>query len=462
MSDKKRGERYAEEQITGSYFLEWVYEQMLEASRMDPSEVLPLDTKSDAQEVARNMLQQLQWDMKRDTNESAEFFRGVSEYFRNPEVVDWLADEVLYRWGEITGSETRVSETTDRGEARKIVDGAIRRSQRSGGKVVEIDASGDLLQTVREILHARSTGADDLGHGDTEWSGGIGPGDRWIIFTPGTTRGLSESPRVADFNTLPDLISHAANDLGATHISGEGAHTKIYFPRGGQYPYEEATVRRKAGYWHADGPHARAGVERLPADAMPIARARGRRAAEAPRGRGRAKKDASALLDRMNAYANDLAQSRGISHSDAVLRMSTQPEIHAKALGVSPVFVKMWAQKDREQAERLGTLKEAPRGRAKKYRPTKNWRLHKIYAITPSASGQRVEFEDALAVTVHGGHGRSDLLYAMKPVDLRHENRSPGPESRREYQYAALVAVLDGRPAEFVVDSDGDVRANLK
>jgi hypothetical protein len=90
----------------------------------------------------------------------------------------------------------------------------------------------------------------------------------------------ARAPRIVrDFNTLGDLVEHAARDLGATHTSGSDAHTKIYFPRGGQHPYEEATVWRKSGYWHAQGPGARTGVARLPAGAKPIA-GHARRAAE--------------------------------------------------------------------------------------------------------------------------------------------------------------------------------------
>ncbi len=84
---------------------------------------------------------------------------------------------------------------------------------------------------------------------------------------------------VADFNTIDDLIAHAARDLGATHALIAGPETRLYFPRGGQYPYEEARVRRSAGYWHAEGPGARSGVSHLPSKARPIA-PRGRRAAE--------------------------------------------------------------------------------------------------------------------------------------------------------------------------------------
>lgn len=78
--------------------------------------------------------------------------------------------------------------------------------------------------------------------------------------------GVREGHRVADFNTLEDLIAHAATDLGATHVSGHGAETRIYFPLdGGQY--EEATVWQKGGYWHALGPSARQHVRGLPRNA---------------------------------------------------------------------------------------------------------------------------------------------------------------------------------------------------
>lgn len=102
-----------------------------------------------------------------------------------------------------------------------------------------------------------------------------------------------------------------------------------------------------------------------------------------------------------------------------------------------------------------------PRSGLSRYRPTKNWRLHKIVSITQTRGANQVEFSTGFSVVVHSGHGRSDLLYAMKPLDLRHEGRQPGPESRREYQYAALRAVLGDRPADFVIDQDGDVRADL-
>lgn len=94
------------------------------------------------------------------------------------------------------------------------------------------------------------------------------------------------APRVVrDFNTLDDLIAHARDELGATHVLVADANTKLYFPRGGQYSYEEASVWRKSGYWHAQGPSARTGVEELPEEVQEIGggRREGRRAAEARR-----------------------------------------------------------------------------------------------------------------------------------------------------------------------------------
>lgn len=94
------------------------------------------------------------------------------------------------------------------------------------------------------------------------------------------------------------------------------------------------------------------------------------------------------------------------------------------------------------------------------YKPAKTWRLRVVERVVPEAgNAQRVEFQDGLSIQVHGGHGRSDLLYAMRPYDTRLEQRSPGPETRREYQYVALKTVLGDQKATFVVDHDGDVVA---
>lgn len=114
---------------------------------------------------------------------------------------------------------------------------------------------------------------------------------------------------------------------------------------------------------------------------------------------------------------------------------------------------------DVKNLEGLGATGDKP----KKYRPSKLRKHLKVRRIVPAAGpgAQRVEFEDDISIHVHSGHGRNDVLYAMKPADMRHEGRQPGPESRRDYQHAALTAVLGDRNASFVIDRDGDVRANL-
>jgi hypothetical protein len=106
---EKAGEQYAYDQIQGDYFMDWVHEQMLEASKMPPDKVLPLETKDDAMEIARRMLQQLEWDTKRDLK-ADEIERTLGIDRATPDDIDafykgfrhaiaasrdWLADELL-------------------------------------------------------------------------------------------------------------------------------------------------------------------------------------------------------------------------------------------------------------------------------------------------------------------------------------------------------------------------------
>ena len=46
------GEQYAYDQIAGTYFADWVREQLLEASKLPADQVLPLETKADATVIA--------------------------------------------------------------------------------------------------------------------------------------------------------------------------------------------------------------------------------------------------------------------------------------------------------------------------------------------------------------------------------------------------------------------------
>jgi hypothetical protein len=83
---------------------------------------------------------------------------------------------------------------------------------------------------------------------------------------------------VADFDTLDDLVAHAAQ-LGATHVSypepGTMQGVVLYFPlEDGQY--EAASVWQKGGYWHSQGPGSREIVRYLPRGAQDITRQAGR------------------------------------------------------------------------------------------------------------------------------------------------------------------------------------------
>ena len=86
--------------------------------------------------------------------------------------------------------------------------------------------------------------------------------------------------RVADFNTLDDLIAHARDELGATHVLFVDEEIHLYFPRR-DGTFEKAEIWQKDGYWHAQGPGARAIVQKVPTGAQPIGGGRGQRAAEA-------------------------------------------------------------------------------------------------------------------------------------------------------------------------------------
>ena len=141
----KAGADYAHEQVGSPHFSDWVHEQIAEAERMrreDPSSVLP-DTPTGARKAARNMLQQLEWDTKRqlDTREILElsgasgvfgagsrdwvkdtygitvkdvtdtFYVGFDGVLESTSTREWLTDEVLTRGEEMAGGKV--------GEARQ-------------------------------------------------------------------------------------------------------------------------------------------------------------------------------------------------------------------------------------------------------------------------------------------------------------------------------------------------------
>jgi hypothetical protein len=96
-SEAERGKIYAQDQVAGDHFMGWVRDQIAEAEEMrrrDPSSVFPLRTKADFRKLARNMLQQLEWDTKRELFESQEFYEGFSRELKSDSTINWLADEI--------------------------------------------------------------------------------------------------------------------------------------------------------------------------------------------------------------------------------------------------------------------------------------------------------------------------------------------------------------------------------
>src|SRR5271155_493718 len=123
---EQAGIRYAGEQTGSDHFMNWVGDQMTEAKEMqrrDPSSVFPIETKADRKKLARNMLQQLEWDTKRQlgadeilelTGTGSEigaetwdrtardikreivsaFYKGFNEALHEDALVNWLAGEI--------------------------------------------------------------------------------------------------------------------------------------------------------------------------------------------------------------------------------------------------------------------------------------------------------------------------------------------------------------------------------
>jgi hypothetical protein len=121
---ERAGEKYAEDQVESDYFQEWVREHMYEGEKLRPEEVAPgLETetvardKRAAERLAKNMLQQLRWDIEQgiDTSEIDEalldagieaprskmqrvgpaFWEGLRSKLESTLVRDWLAQDVI-------------------------------------------------------------------------------------------------------------------------------------------------------------------------------------------------------------------------------------------------------------------------------------------------------------------------------------------------------------------------------
>jgi hypothetical protein len=150
----KAGADYAHEQVGSPHFADWVYDQLLEAEEMskrDPSSVFPVDTPAGARKAARNMLQQLEWDTKRQMDQreilkmagadgvfgagsedwvrdtygitaqdvTGAFFDAFDEQLSSPSTRQWLTDEILTRGEEIRGGEVSEARRPSKGSSNK-------------------------------------------------------------------------------------------------------------------------------------------------------------------------------------------------------------------------------------------------------------------------------------------------------------------------------------------------------
>ena len=208
----KAGADYAHEQLAGSYFQDWVWEQMVEAERMrqaDPNSVIDASTPAGARKVAKNMLQQLKWDTKRALKESKEFFEGFDEVLQSQSSIDWLADMIL----------DFDKEARERGapEAREAYG---RRGRRSGGDVPRYKRDEEEWQRRRSEYQAKveplKTGLVRIVGGDELLRRGIQiPTSGVIVASLSDPRKYNEP--VAHFRQYPDFGYGEDGGIGTTY-----------------------------------------------------------------------------------------------------------------------------------------------------------------------------------------------------------------------------------------------------
>lgn len=145
---KRAGARYAKEQFESDYFMTWYREQVYESFWMDPSKVLPLETMDDARVIARNMLQELEWGIRGELNESPEFFEGVVGYLNRPAVINELAENVLDYHEYIKRME---GDDIEVGEAKRK-----RHPEMAGGVVEFAELLKSLVDTQGRYLFVRT------------------------------------------------------------------------------------------------------------------------------------------------------------------------------------------------------------------------------------------------------------------------------------------------------------------
>jgi hypothetical protein len=164
------GEHYATDQLQSDYFMDWVRDQLLEASKMPADEVLPLETKDDALKIAKNMLQQLEWDTKRGLEKdemdrllgdagvkgspetATSFYEGFHHVLNNSR--DWLADELLELESQIHpgigGQQSLPGVNEARRAGRPLIDDKIYSVTWRGGRAGPM-SDKDIVALVRDM-----------------------------------------------------------------------------------------------------------------------------------------------------------------------------------------------------------------------------------------------------------------------------------------------------------------------
>jgi hypothetical protein len=109
--------------------------------KADPKSVIPLDNAADFKKLARNMLQQLGWDMDRDLHMSdilstvgvesegssrdaevaRDFGKGVRAMLFKPSTIQWLASECRRIEGELKKGERASGRKAKTGEPAQTV-----------------------------------------------------------------------------------------------------------------------------------------------------------------------------------------------------------------------------------------------------------------------------------------------------------------------------------------------------
>jgi hypothetical protein len=160
---EQAGTDYANAQVDGEYFRDWVAEQLAEAERMrraDPNSVIPIDSPRAAREVAKNMLQQLKWDTHRDMDtdvilelSGAEgltrseivraFYRGFDAALQEPAIRNWLADLVLEIHESLTSGEPVVSESGSSEQHFTTLRAFLEHAKSDGATHVIVNTIGD-------------------------------------------------------------------------------------------------------------------------------------------------------------------------------------------------------------------------------------------------------------------------------------------------------------------------------